>query len=92
MDSVLRMHSAILKKKSVSIDKNIFSKRNCKRQLQEAKLSEKRSGYVFNSEFTYIAGHQVAEFTVFAFKFGQIHCKPICLGHYFIEYFEKIDF
>jgi len=45
---------------------------------------------VFNVEFTYVAGHQVAEFTVFAFKFGQIHCKPICLGSLF--FFEKIDF
>jgi len=32
---------------------------------------------VRNKAFTYVAGYQVAEFTVFAFKFGQIHCADL---------------
>ena len=28
------------------------------------------------NSITYVAGYQGAEFTVLAFKLGQIHCKP----------------
>lgn len=37
---------------------------------------------VVNGVITYVAGYQGAEFTVLAFKLGQIHCKPFRANSY----------